>query len=127
MSKDPHIKPDPEPGDIYRTSPATSLTGDVHGKNMRPVGITDSSERTIRTIARTTQHPRKQDLSLFSPKMPEVGLTKDGYWMARRLRPIVKERFANPEHCQYLGELPSTQRDELLTFWKQLTLLGLAN
>lgn len=123
----PNAKADPELGDVYKASPRTSVNGDVHGQNKRPIGVVKLERRVVRTITRTTQVPAKTDHSIFSAKNPTIGLNKDGYWAGINTRPVMRHHFADSSMCEYLGKLPSLEKESLLQLWNTLDMLGLQN
>lgn len=123
----PKAKADPELGDIYKASPLTSVNGDAHGQNKRPIGVVKLERRVVRTITRTTQMPAKTDHSIFSAKDHSIGLNKDGYWAGVNTRPVMRRHFADSSICEYLGRLPSPEKESLLQLWNTLDMLGLQN
>ncbi len=116
-------KPEPEPGDVYRVTPATSPLGDAHGHNRRPAGVVELSPHVAHTLTRTT-HPQKCARVLNSPANPGLRLD-EGAWTDHKPRPIPLHWFAT-EECEFLGALGDEQREALLTFWKATKMLGRA-
>jgi hypothetical protein len=76
-------------------------------------------------LSRTT-HPDRDARTLESPKNPELGFTKDGYWQDRNQRPVPKS-FWGTKHFMYLGRLPTSEEAALMDFWKTTNMLGRRN
>jgi len=116
-------KPQPEPGDVYRVTPATSPLGDAHGDNRRPAGVVELSTHVAHTVTRTT-HSQRSARVLDSPANPRLRLD-EGAWTDHKPRPIPLHWFAT-EECEFLGALDDAEREALLTFWKVTKMLGRA-
>ena len=116
-------KPNPELGDVYRVTPATSPFGDSHGANRRPAGVVELGPHVAHTLTRTT-HPHGGARVLASPANPPLGLV-EAAWTDHKPRPIPLRWFGSDE-CEFLGALDGTERAELLTFWKTTKMLGRA-
>lgn len=120
----PAAKPDPELGDVYWAKPQTSLFGDAHGDNARPVGVVELKPRVAQTLTRTT-HPRKDAMKIESPTNAELGL-QGGWWTDYKPRPIMLATFADANECRYAGPLPENERDDLVDLWQKSRMLGRA-
>lgn len=116
---------DPQPGDCYKASPATSIDGDVHGSNRRPVGVVERLPRTATCLGRTT-NPEPGAMTIPSSKNTELGLDKDGYWTNRHQRSIVRDWWGTSDFV-YAGPLPAEEAGELAQFWERLDMLGRRN
>lgn len=110
-------------GDVYRCAPSTSANGDVHGGNARLCGTVELLPRSIMTLTRTT-NPERGSKTLESPRQPEIGLTKDGYWTDHNQRPLPRTWLADAAKCEYVGRLPESETDALVNFWATTKLLG---
>lgn len=113
---------DPQPGDIYKASPTTSVDKDKHGRRPRPVAVVERLPRVAMCLGRST-HPDQDARTMASPRNPEVGLTEDGWWQDRHQRPVARRFWGTPDFT-YSGTLPVEERDALIAFWQQTTLLG---
>lgn len=115
------IKADPDLGDVYRASPATTPQGDAHGDNARPVGVVELTPRVAKTLTRTT-NPRRDVRVIESPANPRLGLVA-GAWTDHKPRPVMLHWFATP-NCAYLGALDEAEHEALLRFWETTKMLG---
>lgn len=113
---------DPQPGDVFRASPDTSVDGDAHGDNARPVGVVERLSRVAYCLGRST-HPEKDARTLPSPAQPNLGLHKEAHWQDRHQRPVAR-RYWGTEHFVYLGRLSDSEREALAKFWTTTNLLG---
>lgn len=113
---------DPQPGDAYRASPATSVNGDAHGDRSRPCAVVERLTRVALALGRTT-NPEPDARTLESPANPEIGFTRDGYWQDRFQRPVSRGFWGTP-HFVYLGLLPETEAAALTRFWELTNQLG---
>ena len=113
---------DPRVGECYMASPETSVNGDAHGQNQRPVAVVERLPRVAVCLGRTT-HPRCDDRKVYSPKNPGLGLSKDGYWTDRNQR-MIPSKFWGTDKFRYRGKLPQTEVDELAEFWAKTVMLG---
>lgn len=116
----------PTLGDVYRTDPSTSASGDVHGDHGRLSAVVELMKRAVQTLTRTT-HPQRGARKLESPRNPTIGLTKAGWWTDVNQRPLPRGWLADPQKCEYVGGLPESESTELVEFWKQSVLLGRKN
>lgn len=114
---------DPQPGDVYLAAPATSLDGDVHGSNARPVVVVERLARVANCLTRTT-HPESGARALDSPADPAIpAMTKGGSWTDRHQRPVAKRWWGTPSFA-FSGTLAGKELEELLDFWKRTKMLG---
>lgn len=115
--------PNPQPGEVYKASPRTSVNGDRHGKTMtRPVGVVERLPRVAMCLGRST-HPEKDARTLDSAKNLSIGLTEDAAWQDRFQRPVPRSFWGTPDFT-YAGRLPTQEASDLLQFWAMTTLLG---
>jgi hypothetical protein len=120
----PPAKPNPDLGDVYWAKPQTSLFGDAHGDNARPVGVVELNPRVAQTLTRTT-HPQRDALKVESPASVELGL-QAGWWTDYKPRPIMLATFSDADACIYAGPLPEEERDDLVQLWQKSKMLGRA-
>ncbi|MET9310934.1 hypothetical protein ABZX12_03830 [Kribbella sp. NPDC003505] len=116
---------DPQPADVYKASPATSIDGDAHGDRYRPVAVVERLPRTATCLTRTT-HPESRAETLESEKNVEIGLTEDGWWTNRHQRSVPR-RFWGTKDFVYSGRLPESEAAALARFWELLGMLGRRN
>lgn len=97
-------------GDVYWVS-ATATKHPVRvGKTTRPLAcMAERRGDTVWTgLPRSTTGTKPED-HRDSPPMPEIGLDKPGWWSARYVHPVYKDRTGEPGVCDYLGPLPTDQ------------------
>jgi hypothetical protein len=118
---------EPEPGEVYLASPATSTTGDAHGSHARPAGVVERTKNVAHCLTRT-KNPERDARTLESPadKHNVPCMTLDAHWQDRYQRPVAK-RFWGTRDFEYSGRLSDEARDALLDFWHTTTLLGRRN
>jgi hypothetical protein len=117
------VKADPEVGDVYRVTPATSPFGDAHGQRRRPVGVVQLDPNVSKTLTRTT-HPKPGCRVLESAANARLGL-EAGAWTDHRPRPIPNHWFGTSE-CEFMGPLDADERRDLVRFWETTKMLGRA-
>jgi len=59
-------------------------------------------------LPRSTTGTRDSDARDSAP-VPHLGLDKEGWWTARYVHPVLKEKTGIPAICDYLGRLPNDQ------------------
>lgn len=123
--KPPGVNNNPQPGDVFRASPATSVDGDAHGKRPRPVGVVERLPRVARCLGRTT-HPDGNAYTETSPANPHLGLTEDAFWQDRHQRPVPRKYWGTSDFV-YLGRLPDPEKEALEKFWDKTKRLGREN
>lgn len=126
MIMPPKTNTDPVEGDVYRTSPDTSASGDVHGENKRICGVVELTRRSVLTLTRTTR-PEKHARKLESAKNKQMGLTKAAWWTDVNQRPLSRSWLADPARVEYLGRLPDPESRQLAEFWQMSKMLGRTN
>lgn len=116
---------DPQPGDVYKAGPKTSVNGDKHGDNKRPVGVVERLKRVAICLGRS-KHPEADARTLASPANLSIGLDSDAWWQDRHQRPVAK-KFWNTGDFTYAGGLPNDEKEDLIAFWKTTDMLGRRN
>ncbi|WP_156527319.1 hypothetical protein [Gordonia sp. 852002-51296_SCH5728562-b] len=96
--------------DLYQVTKAAVLHPSRLGKATRPLAcMAERRDDTVWTgLPRVTSGTRDSDARDSAP-MPELGLEKHGWWTARYVHPVFKERTGIPGVCDYLGKLPKDQ------------------
>lgn len=122
----PKTNTDPVEGDVYRTSPDTSVSGDAHGDNKRICGVVELTPRSVLTLTRTTR-PEKHARKLESAENKQMGLTKAAWWTDVNQRPLARSWLADPDRVEYLGRLPEPESTKLAEFWQMSKILGRTN
>lgn len=113
---------DPQPGDVFKSSPATSAAGDAHGNRSLPCCVVERLPRVAISLGRTT-HPERDARTLESARNTSLGLSEDGWWQDRFQR-TVSARFWGTRDFVYSGRLPSPEWDDLQHFWQMTSMLG---
>ena len=108
-----------ERGDIYNVSPAVVLGGDAHLEPRRMVCVAELplDHYVWRGMSRTTT-AQDEAVDLWSPRDEPLGLTKDGWWSHRFVRPVKKRWTGHPTECPYLATLMEPLRSDVLDHYK---------
>lgn len=112
-------------GDVYWSSPRTSIIGDKHGDHWRPAAVAVDRGVSVTLIPRTTKRRPKRERVLESPANPQIGLDEPGWWMERYTRSAApSEQLQDARLFRFTGRLSPDEAAAVERFWKVTESIG---
>jgi len=103
-------------GGIYRVR--TVLLSGVDPKPLRPVVVVALPPSDLSDVPLLTRTSNTDELGVFHPRSPALGLTKDGVFAYRFQRSIDIRFFADPNSAEFMGMLEPSYRQAIQEWWE---------